>query len=114
MNKNYHYHYHYHIVVKGITISVHSCLAAHLRRLMPSCAVPGLRGMGDGSNDMERVLQSVMCGSNGDDDTACYQEGLLQTLDGFLLVLSTSGDVAFVSSTIATYLGLQQVGYTPP
>lgn len=34
----------------------------------------------------------------------------LQTLDGFLLVLSADGDVTYVSENVGEFLGIAQVG----
>ena len=34
----------------------------------------------------------------------------LQTLDGFLLVLSADGDVTYVSENVGEFLGISQVG----
>lgn len=34
----------------------------------------------------------------------------MKALDGFLIILSTDGDVIYVSENIHEYIGIQQVG----
>eukprot|EP00118_Oscarella_pearsei_P004406 m.18735 g.18735 ORF g.18735 m.18735 type:complete len:256 (+) comp27728_c0_seq1:662-1429(+) len=51
----------------------------------------------------------AMTASTGETDGGLINQYLVQALDGFILVISCSGSVLYVSETVSSYLGLSQV-----
>jgi hypothetical protein len=73
----------------------HSYTAFHHELVLNFLTVPQLNGE---NTDVDRKMT-----------TLSEENATLKSLDGFLLVLSTDGDITYVSENIADFLGLSQV-----